>query len=103
MTVPGTVLRPPQGEGSMDRPQDYTPVLAPREGVNDDVVRVVQWLVADGARVESGQPLAVLETTKSTFDLLAPVAGFAFRMAEAGAEVAVGAPVALVSARPERP
>ncbi len=78
-------------------------MLAPREGVNDDVVRVVQWLVADGARVEAGQPLAVLETTKSTFDLLAPVAGFAFRTAEAGAEVAVGAPVALVAARPERP
>jgi acetyltransferase-like isoleucine patch superfamily enzyme len=87
----------------MDRPQDHTLVLAPREGVNDDVVRVLQWLTDDGAKVEAGQPLAVLETTKSTFDLLAPAAGYAFRMAEAGAEVAVGAPVALLSARPERP
>lgn len=83
--------------------QEHTLVLAPREGVNDDVVRVLEWLVDDGAPVESGRPLAVLETTKATFDLEAPCAGYAFRMVEAGAEVSVGSPVALLSPRPERP
>jgi|SRR5579884_792850 len=83
--------------------QDHTLVLAPREGVNDDVVRVIQWLVDDAAPVEAGRPLAVLETTKATFDLEAPCAGYAFRMVEVGAEVPVGSPIAIVSPRPERP
>lgn len=83
--------------------QEHTLVLAPREGVNDDVVRVVQWLVDDGAAVEAGRPLAVLETAKAAFDLEAPCAGYAFRIVEADAEVPVGSPVALVSPQPERP
>jgi acetyltransferase-like isoleucine patch superfamily enzyme len=87
----------------MDRRQDYQLVLAPREGVNDDLVRVVQWLVADGERVEEKQALVVLETTKATFEVEAPTPGYVFRQAEVGAEVAVGAAVALLSAKPERP
>jgi acetyltransferase-like isoleucine patch superfamily enzyme len=71
--------------------------------VNDDVVRLLEWLVADGARVSAGQALAVLEATKATFDLESPAAGFAFHLAGRGAEVPVGAPVAVIAPRPERP
>ena len=56
------------------------------EGVNDDRVRLLQWLVADGARVEAKQPLAVLETTKATFNLEAPAAGYLFSVIAAGAD-----------------
>ena len=83
--------------------QGYTPVVAPREGVNDDTVRVLEWLVAEGARVEPKQPVVVLETTKATIDLETPCSGYLFRLVDAGAEIAVGAAVALVARSPERP
>jgi acetyltransferase-like isoleucine patch superfamily enzyme len=81
----------------------HTPVIVPREGVNDDFVRLVEWLVAEGEKVEGGRPLVVLETTKSTFELAAPAAGHVFFLAGAGMEVAVGRPVALLAPSPERP
>ena len=87
----------------MSNPQGYTVILAPREGVNDDVIRVVEWIVADGARVDEGDPLATLETTKATFDLLATRPGYLHRLVDAGAEVKVGIALAMVSERPERP
>jgi acetyltransferase-like isoleucine patch superfamily enzyme len=87
----------------MSYPQEYTVVLAPREGVNDDVVRVVEWLVADRARVGEGDLIAILETTKATFDLMAPRAGHVHRLVAAGAEIGVGMPLAIVSRGPGRP
>jgi acetyltransferase-like isoleucine patch superfamily enzyme len=87
----------------VSRAAEGTLVIVPREGVNDDLVRLVEWLVEDGARVSAGQSLAVLETTKSTFDLESPAEGFAFRLAGPGAEVPVGAAVAVIAPRPERP
>ena len=87
----------------MNNPQGYTVIPAPREGVNDDVIRVVEWIVADGARVDEGDPVATLETTKATFDLLATRRGYLHRLVDAGAEVKVGTALALVSEGPERP
>ena len=84
-------------------PTDYTFVDVPRDGVNDDVVRVLEWLVPEASRVEAKQPVVTVETTKAAFDLDAPRAGFVFRLAEVGAEIPVGKPVAVVCARPERP
>ena len=85
-----------------DRP-DYQFILAPREGVNDDLVRVIQWLVADGEKVEQGKGVVVLETTKTTFEVDAPSGGYVFRIVEVGVEVAVGTAVAILSPVPERP
>ena len=87
----------------MNTPQGYTVIPAPREGVNDDVIRVVEWIVADGARVDEGDPVATLETTKATFDLLATRRGYLHRLVDAGAEMKVGSALALVSEGPERP
>ncbi|HEY4377938.1 MAG TPA: lipoyl domain-containing protein, partial [Acidimicrobiales bacterium] len=87
----------------MSNPRGFAAILAPREGVNDDTVRVVEWHVAEAGRVEAGQAVATLETTKSTFELEAPRAGFLFPLAAAGAEVSVGAPLALVADEPRRP
>ncbi len=87
----------------MGQPEGYTVIPAPREGVNDDVIRVVDWIVSDGTRVDEGDPVATLETTKATFDVAATRSGFLHRLVAAGAEVPVGAPLALVSERPERP
>ncbi len=84
-------------------PTDYTFLDVPRDGVNDDVVRVLEWLVPEASRVEANQPIVTVETTKAAFDLDAPRAGFVFRLAEVGAEISVGKPVAVVCARPEPP
>jgi acetyltransferase-like isoleucine patch superfamily enzyme len=87
----------------MSEAKDYTVLLAPREGVNDDVVRVLKWLVAEGEQVRDKQPIVTLETTKSTFDVDAPADGFFFPLAAEGAEVPVGSALALVSPTPQRP
>jgi len=83
--------------------QDYSVIVAPREGVNDDVVRVLDWLVKEGDRVEAKQAIVVLETAKSTFELEAELEGFLFPLAEAGSEVPVGSALALLADKPERP
>lgn len=81
----------------------FAAILAPREGVNDDTVRVVRWHVAEAGRVEAGQAVATLETTKTTFELETPRAGFLFPLAAAGAEAPVGTTLALVADEPKRP
>lgn len=81
----------------------YTPIEVPREGVNDDTVHVVEWLVADGEQVDAGQPVVVIETTKSAVDLDAATAGFLFHVAKVGVEVPVGSAVGVISPGAERP
>ena len=78
-------------------------VLAPREGVNDDFVRIVEWRVPDGARVSAGQTVAVVETTKAAIDIVADRSGFLHHAADVNADVPVGAPVAAISGSGARP
>ena len=87
----------------MGSQQEYALVLVPREGVNDDTVRVLEWLVEDGAPVEVGAALVVLETAKSSFQVDAPRAGFVFRVEQAGAEISVGKPLAIIAELAQRP
>lgn len=78
-------------------------IRVPREGVNDDVARIVQWLVPNGKQVKTREALVILETTKATLELDAPSAGYAFHLAPVGTDVAVGAPVAVLSSHPRQP
>ena len=78
-------------------------VPAPREGVNDDTVRIAQWLVEDCSRVAAGQLVAVVETTKAAVDVVAPCEGFLFQIAGIGAEILIGEPLAAISESPDRP
>jgi acetyltransferase-like isoleucine patch superfamily enzyme len=87
----------------MTAPTPYRIVSAPRMGTNDDVVRVLKWLVEDGQRVEAATLILIVETTKASVELEAESAGYLFRLVEADAEVPVGAPVAVVSDAPSRP
>jgi pyruvate/2-oxoglutarate dehydrogenase complex dihydrolipoamide acyltransferase (E2) component len=72
------------------------PVTVPQINPNDEHAVVVRWHVAKGARVRAGQPLVTLETTKTTFDVDAPIDGYAFFEHEPNAELAVGTPVAWI-------
>src|SRR5688572_12634232 len=87
----------------LGHPNSAAQLLAPREGVNDDAVRVVEWLVAEGTPVRAEQNVVVLETTKAVFELPAGAAGYLFPVVAAGSEASVGSPLALVARDSVRP
>jgi len=55
---------------------------------------VADWLVEDGAAVEAGQPVFLVETEKVEHEVEAPEAGHVRRLVAVGTTVAVGEPVA---------
>lgn len=74
-------------------------VLLPRIGVNDDDIYIGQWLIGDGEYVKENQPIAVLETSKETTELLAETEGFINIKVNAGEEKRVGTEIASISLR----
>jgi pyruvate/2-oxoglutarate dehydrogenase complex dihydrolipoamide acyltransferase (E2) component len=72
-------------------------VRVPQINPNDEHAVVVRWHVAKGARVQAGQALVTLETTKTTFDVDAPSDGYAFFEHEPNTEIAVGSAVAWIA------
>ena len=69
---------------------DVIAVRAPVENVNDDTIAIVTWLVENGTHVEKGQPLVLAETSKTSFDIPAPEAGFMWQVAAAETDVPTG-------------
>jgi 2-oxoglutarate dehydrogenase E2 component (dihydrolipoamide succinyltransferase) len=67
-----------------------TPIVVPRENVNDESATLVAWSVAEGARVAPGQPIAQIETSKAVVELAAPTGGVLRPGARAGDEVPIG-------------
>lgn len=67
-----------------------TPVHMPQENVNDDEVRLVAWRVDNGARVESGDVLCEMETSKAVGEIVAPASGVLRQMRKIGDMVPVG-------------
>ena len=61
-----------------------TPIIVPRENVNDESATLVAWTIAAGAHVAPGQPVAQIETSKAVVDLLAPAGGVLHPKVRAG-------------------
>lgn len=61
-------------------------VVVPKLNNNDEECVLRQWLAADGERVEADDVVAVLETSKATFDLVSEQAGVLHRLVAAGTE-----------------
>ena len=61
----------------------------PQLGVNDTVVRIVEWLVEPGQAVAAGDEIATVETSKASLELEAESAGHVYPVAAAGADVPV--------------
>jgi pyruvate/2-oxoglutarate dehydrogenase complex dihydrolipoamide acyltransferase (E2) component len=78
-------------------------VVVPQLNPNDEHAVLVCWHVSSGAWVEAKQVLATVETTKATYDVDAPLAGYAFFEHAPNSVVAVGAPIAWISERNEPP
>jgi pyruvate/2-oxoglutarate dehydrogenase complex dihydrolipoamide acyltransferase (E2) component len=70
---------------------DSHAVLVPHDNVNDESVRILSWLVANGQAVVKDQPLVELETSKTSVQIYAPVAGIVEYSAQEGDELAIGA------------
>jgi 2-oxoglutarate dehydrogenase E2 component (dihydrolipoamide succinyltransferase) len=60
--------------------------------------RVVEWLLKEGAKVDKGALLVVVESDKATHELEAPQAGILSKiLVEAGMEVDVNTPIAIIA------
>jgi sugar O-acyltransferase (sialic acid O-acetyltransferase NeuD family) len=66
-------------------------VRVPREDVNDDFVTLVEWLAPSGSLVETGQAIALLETSKTVFEVAAPCNGELNHLVQVSQEILVGA------------
>lgn len=76
---------------------DPVPLIVPRQNTNDDQAVLVKWLVESGSSVAADQPVVVLETTKSAFEVNAPAAGFLVFRLGTSVMVDVGATIAWVA------
>jgi pyruvate/2-oxoglutarate dehydrogenase complex dihydrolipoamide acyltransferase (E2) component len=76
---------------------DLTAVVVPRMNTNDDQAVLVKWLVESGAAVKGEQPVAVMETTKTAFEVNAARDGYIFYELGAATMVDVGASIAWIS------
>jgi len=71
----------------------------PAVGESITEVQISEWLKAEGDTVKQDEPLAVIDSDKTTFDLPAPHAGKLVKILhQAGETVAVGAVVAHIEA-----
>ena len=68
-----------------------TEIRMPRASETMEVGKVVQWLKQDGASVRRGEPIAEIETDKTTLVLEARATGTLSITADAGVELPVEA------------
>ncbi len=70
-----------------------TIVKVPRINTNDNTVEVVEWQVEDGAFIEKGREIVVVETSKAAVTLEAETEGYIRQLAKRGSLVLDGAPL----------
>jgi len=71
-------------------------VIMPQLGANDTVATVVEWKVQPGQHIVKGQTLAIVETSKATFDVECEENGFFYPLAEVGVELPVQQVIGLI-------
>jgi pyruvate dehydrogenase E2 component (dihydrolipoamide acetyltransferase) len=75
------------------------PVMMPRLDESMRAGKLIEWLRKEGDRVEKGQPIAVVEGEKTTFEIEAPASGILRKtLQRAGADVLVDEPIAMIEA-----
>jgi pyruvate dehydrogenase E2 component (dihydrolipoamide acetyltransferase) len=75
------------------------PVMLPRLDESMRTGKLIEWLRKEGDRVEKGQPIAVVEGEKTTFEIEAPASGILRRtLHTAGTDVPVDEPIAMIEA-----
>ncbi|MBF0381856.1 MAG: 2-oxo acid dehydrogenase subunit E2 [Magnetococcales bacterium] len=76
-----------------------TAITVPQINVNETAVFVVEWLVAAGNKVNVGDPVVAVETSKSVVEVEAEVAGYLRHGAEIGVELKVGATLGWIDSK----
>ena len=72
-------------------------VILPKVDMDMDTGVIVEWKVADGARVREGEILFDMETNKSVMEVESPGSGIIRGLAPiTGEPIAIGTPVALI-------
>jgi pyruvate dehydrogenase E2 component (dihydrolipoamide acetyltransferase) len=72
-------------------------VTMPRLDESMRTGKLVEWLRKDGDHVKEGEPIAVVEGEKTTFEIEAPASGILHKtLHSAGSEVPVDEPIALI-------
>ncbi len=79
------------------------PVRVPKLNNNDAGYVLVEWLVADGAPVTAADPLAVVETSKATEELVAEHTGLLRHAVAEGADCVPGATIGYLVSPDETP
>jgi pyruvate/2-oxoglutarate dehydrogenase complex dihydrolipoamide acyltransferase (E2) component len=87
-------MRTASSPPSAARSAAVTALRVPPVSITMESVRVLRWLVADGAAVRAGETVVEIETDKSTVEVSAPSNGTIAIRAEAGATVAPDAVLA---------
>src|SRR5579883_639803 len=81
-----------------------TNVILPALGMAQDTGKIVRWLKTEGEEVVKGEPVAEIETDKSTVEREAPATGRLVNiLAKEGVEVPVGHVIATILAADELP
>lgn len=71
--------------------------LMPKLGMDMEEGLIVKWLKAEGDPVQKGEPLAEIETDKSTVEVESPAEGLVLKLYyEEGTEKACGTPIAVI-------
>jgi sugar O-acyltransferase (sialic acid O-acetyltransferase NeuD family) len=79
-----------------------TAIRVPLVNANEDELRVVAVSVREGDRVDKGALLCVVESTKATFEVEAPEAGFVRQLSvRSDAQVRVGSLVCVLTPTPD--
>jgi pyruvate dehydrogenase E2 component (dihydrolipoyllysine-residue acetyltransferase) len=74
-----------------------TRVDVPQLGLTMETGTILQWLKAEGDKVEKGQPVVVIQTDKVEYEVEAPVAGTLLKIAaKEGTELPVGSLMGLI-------
>lgn len=74
-----------------------TEILLPKLGFSMNEGTIAEWLVADGATVQAGQPLYSLESEKSVQEIEAPASGTLKILKPAGEVYEVGTVLGSIS------
>lgn len=73
-------------------------VTMPRLDESMRAGKLIEWLRKEGDRVEEGEPIAVVEGEKTTFEIEAPASGLLHKtLHPAGSEVPADEPIALIA------
>jgi pyruvate/2-oxoglutarate dehydrogenase complex dihydrolipoamide acyltransferase (E2) component len=75
-----------------------TEIRAPRLGVTVKKIRIVEWLVNEGATVSEGEPVLVFATDKVQHELEAPTTGTIRLLASVDDECPIGTVIAEIDA-----